>query len=241
MRAFDGQDAGQDDAGLREAVRQAGKSDGTRRRQVEARRAGGGDDDFRTGVESAAGVVERVDRGFGLEVQVARQSTRCSMCRKNAATSWTSSCGIVCSAAITDTWRATICPCPRIALACVSSSCGRCSRGTATYRSLPIANSSGCTPAASTACTACTPGSTVGMIGPVSSWMNCPKIVSSCGGRPTTVNGQMAPCAVIHLLDAQHREVVLQAVVAEMVAERPFGQRACSGSTVPQMQKSASA
>ena len=31
------------------------------------------------------------------------------------------------------------------------------------------------------------------MIGPVSSWIKAPKVVSSCGGRPTEVNGQMAP------------------------------------------------
>ena len=31
------------------------------------------------------------------------------------------------------------------------------------------------------------------MTGPVSSWMKAPKLVSSCGGRPTDVNGQMAP------------------------------------------------
>ena len=32
-----------------------------------------------------------------------------------------------------------------------------------------------------------------GIAGPVSSWMNSPKLVSSCGGRPTTVKGQIAP------------------------------------------------
>ena len=31
------------------------------------------------------------------------------------------------------------------------------------------------------------------MIGPVSSWISAPNDVSSCGGRPTEVNGQMAP------------------------------------------------
>ena len=36
-------------------------------------------------------------------------------------------------------------------------------------------------------------GQHVGITGPVSSWMSWPKIVSSCGGRPTTVNGQIAP------------------------------------------------
>ena len=36
-------------------------------------------------------------------------------------------------------------------------------------------------------------GHTVGMTGPVSSWMISPNVVSSCGGRPTTVNGQIAP------------------------------------------------
>jgi hypothetical protein len=45
---------------------------------------------------------------------------------------------------------------------------------------------------ASTACTAFTPGSTVGITGPVISWMSSPNTVSSWGGRPTTVNGQMA-------------------------------------------------
>ena len=36
-------------------------------------------------------------------------------------------------------------------------------------------------------------GTTVGITGPVNSWMNSPNDVSSCGGRPTTVNGQIAP------------------------------------------------
>ena len=84
----------------------------------------------------------------------------------------------------------------------------------------------GWTPAASTAWTACTPGTTVGMIGPVSSWMMAPKLVSSCGGRPTTVNGQIASRSMIDVLDVQHREVVRQAVIAEMIAERALGQAA---------------
>ena len=47
--------------------------------------------------------------------------------------------------------------------------------------------------------------------------------------------------AVIDLLDVQHRERMRQAVIAEVIAERPFGQLQRSGSTVPVMQKSASA
>ncbi len=61
------------------------------------------------------------------------------------------------------------------------------------------------------------------MTGPVSSWMNAPKVVSSCGGRPTDVNGQIAPRAMIDAFDAQHGKVVLEAVVAQVVAERAFG------------------
>ena len=62
--------------------------------------------------------------------------------------------------------------------------------------------------------------------GPVSSWINWPNIVSSCGGRPTTVNGQIASGAMVHALDAQHRKVVRQAVVAQVIAERALGQLA---------------
>ena len=86
-----------------------------------------------------------------------------------------------------------------------------------------MASSSGCTPAASTAWTACTPGICFGITGPASSWISWPKIVSSCGGRPTTVNGQMASLAVIDALDAHHREIVGQAVVAQVIAERSLG------------------
>ena len=66
------------------------------------------------------------------------------------------------------------------------------------------------------------PGITVGITGPVSSWMSWPNVVSSCGGRPTTVNGQIASLAMIDMLDVQHRKLVRQAVVAQMIAERPF-------------------
>ena len=147
-----------------------------------------------------------------------------SMCRKNAGMSWMSSCGSSSRAAInrylaSDSW-----PWPRIALACVSSSCGWRSASYGVYRSLPMASSSGWTPAASTAWTAWTPGITWGITGPVSSWISSPKTVSSCGGRPTTVNGQIASVAMIDVLDAQDREIVRQAVVAQMIAERPFGQ-----------------
>jgi hypothetical protein len=36
------------------------------------------------------------------------------------------------------------------------------------------------------------PGISCGIAEPVSSWISAPKLVSSCGGRPTTVNGQIA-------------------------------------------------
>ena len=89
-----------------------------------------------------------------------------------------------------------------------------------------MANSSGWTPVASTAWTACKPGTTLGMAGPVNSWINWPKIVSSCGGRPTTVKGQIGFGPVIDVVDFDHRIVVGQAVIAQMIAERPFGKRA---------------
>jgi hypothetical protein len=75
----------------------------------------------------------------------------------------------------------------------VSSSAGRSDFFQGMYRSLPTASKSGCTPEASTACTLEIPGSTVGITGPVSSCTSQPKSVSSCGGRPTTVTGQIAP------------------------------------------------
>ena len=37
-----------------------------------------------------------------------------------------------------------------------------------------------------------TPLTTVGIRGPVNSWIKAPKLVSSWGGRPTVVKGQMA-------------------------------------------------
>src|SRR5690606_10388331 len=52
-------------------------------------------------------------------------------------------------------------------------------------------NSNGCTPAGSTACTACKPFICSGIAFPVISWIKAPKLVSSCGGLPTTVNDQI--------------------------------------------------
>ena len=62
------------------------------------------------------------------------------------------------------------------------------------------------------------------MIGPTSSWISSPNIESSCGGRPTTVKGQIASRAMIDLLHDQHGKIVGQAVVAQVVAEGAFGQ-----------------
>ena len=62
------------------------------------------------------------------------------------------------------------------------------------------------------------------MIGPVSSWMIWPKHgvllrrPADDGERPDR------PLAVIDALDVQHREIVGEAVIAEVVAERPFRQ-----------------
>jgi hypothetical protein len=60
------------------------------------------------------------------------------------------------------------------------------------------------------------------MAEPVISWISAPKLVSSCGGRPTTVNGQMASLAVVDPVHAHHREGMDERVVAQVVAERPF-------------------
>ena len=66
------------------------------------------------------------------------------------------------------------------------------------------------------------------------------RCLPAAAGRPT-VNGQMAPVAVVDALDAQHREVVRQAVIAEVVAERPFGLAARAGRSCRRCTKSASA
>ena len=63
------------------------------------------------------------------------------------------------------------------------------------------------------------------MIGPTNSWINRPNIASSCGGRPTTVNGQIASAAMIHVLHAHHGKLVRQAIVAQVIAEWPLGQQ----------------
>ena len=50
--------------------------------------------------------------------------------------------------------------------------------------------------------------------------------LSSWGGRPTTVKGQMASAAVIDLLHLHHRKGMRQAVIAQVIAEGTLGQGA---------------
>ena len=52
---------------------------------------------------------------------------------------------------------------------------------------------------------------------------------SSCGGRPTTVNGQIASAPVIDVLDPHHGEIVGQAVIAQVIAERALRASAAAG------------
>ena len=102
--------------------RPAGSSAGS----VAAARAGGGDHDLRALVQAVARVVERVDRRPGLEVQVVRpvdaleqvaeERRRCRGCRGRGRPRW---------ATISRYFASDSCPWPRIALALVSSSCGR--------------------------------------------------------------------------------------------------------------------
>ena len=87
-----------------------------------------------------------------------------------------------------------------------------------------MASSSGCTPAASTAWTAWTPGITrrddrpgqlVDELAEDRVFLRRP---ADDGERPDRVG------AMIDVLDVQHREIVRQAVVAQMIAERSLGQ-----------------
>ena len=84
------------------------------------------------------------------------------------------------------------CPKPKMWLAMVNSSCGCFVLVYGVYLSLPTANNKGWTPAASTALTSCSPGISSGIALPLISWIKAPNWVSSCGGRPTTVKGQIA-------------------------------------------------
>ena len=86
-----------------------------------------------------------------------------------------------------------------------------------------MANSSGCTPAASTAWTARTPGICFGITGPTSSWINWPKTRVLLRRTADHRKRPDRPRAMIHVLDLHHRKLVLQAVVAQVIAERPFG------------------
>ena len=120
-----------------------------------------------------------------------------------------------------------ICPWPSMALAWVSSSCGRVQLG-------GTARSARCrSPAAADARPRRRPRAprarrarTVGITGAVSSWISAPNAgvllrrPADHRERPDRV------LAVVDLLDAQHREVVRQAVVAEVIAERAL--RACA-------------
>ena len=69
-RPRDGDDAGQADPRAAEAGGQA-RTGRKRDGQLPDRRAAGGDDELRAGVEARARVVERVDRGLGVEMAIA--------------------------------------------------------------------------------------------------------------------------------------------------------------------------
>ena len=194
-----------------------------------ALRAGRGDHQLAARVQPhARRVVERVDRRPRLEVQVASPSRTvpagagrtpgCRGCRGP---------GRPPSPTMNRYFASDSCPCPRMALARVSNSCGLRVAGVGDVRARCRwrAAAGGRRPHRPRGPRA-RPGITVGITGPVSSWMSSPNVVSSCGGRPTTVNGQIAPGRWYTPVDRHHREVVGEAVVAEVVAERPLGLRA---------------
>ena len=87
-----------------------------------------------------------------------------------------------------------------------------------------MAKSSGCTPAASTACTPRTPGTTVGID-------RAGEFVDDLSERGVFLRRPAhdrerpdRPVPVIDFLDFHHWEIMLVAVIAQMVAERAFGQ-----------------
>ena len=71
--------------------------------------------------------------------------------------------------------------------------------------------------------------------------MISPNDVSSCGGLPTDGKQPDRARPVKDAIDAEHGEIVRQAVIAEVVAERSFGLLRRIGSIVPAITKSASA
>ena len=122
------------------------------------------------------------------------QSTRSSRWRKNAGMSWMSRSGSSSRATISRYFASDICPWPRIALALRQDLLRAADGG---VRDVPLAadrqQAAGGPRRRRRRGPRGRPGMTVGMIGPVSSWISSPNVVSSCGGRPTDVNGQIAP------------------------------------------------
>ena len=88
-------------------------------------RSGGGDDNFGAHVERVAGVVERIDRRLGVKMQVAPPidppaevlEERCDVVNVELL--------VVERLAINRNLASESWPCPRMAQACVNSSCGR--------------------------------------------------------------------------------------------------------------------
>jgi hypothetical protein len=197
-----------------------------------------GDRHLRPGIEAGPAVVERVDRRPRLEVQVARRVDPLEHVHHEAGDVVDVESGVVLRAQIHRYLARLSWFLPKMWLAMVRISCGRVRPGTACSARCRWRRAAGGRPPRPRRARRGRRGSPAGWPSPVSSWMSAPKLVSSCGGRPTTVNGQIASgrCRRVH---SHHREIMDQAVVAEVVAERTFGLRLL-GSTVPVMTKSAS-
>ena len=143
---------------------------------------------------------------------------------RNAGMSWTSSCGSSSRAAINRYLASDNCPCPRMALACVSSSCGRRSVSYGVYRSLPIGQQQRMHAGRIDGVHGVDAGNHLRndragqLVDQLAEHRILLRRPAHHGERPDRA------VAVIDVLDAKHGEIVRQAVVAQMVAERAFGQ-----------------
>ena len=157
-------------------------------------RPGGGDHELRALVQAVARVVEGVDRRAGLEVEVLGQSTRSRTWRRTAAASWMSRPGSSSRGDDEEVLGQRHLPLAEDRVGLGQKLLRTLLRRVRDVTLAADASRSGWTPAASTAWTAVDAGQD-GRDERAGQLVDqlAERVVSSCGGRPTEVNGQIAP------------------------------------------------
>ena len=86
-----------------------------------------------------------------------------------------------------------------------------------------MANNKGCTPAASTACTACRPGISCWIALPVNSCISLPKTGIFLRRAAHHRKGPYRMVAGIHFVHLHQRKGMLQTIITQMIAKWPLG------------------